>query len=490
MTHRSIILLVPPVCVIAFSLLNIVSLFYRLTAILFLTLLTLTSVLLLVAIAKLGRVVTQRSLRCLYIAASILYVAAHHALYHAFVPLKCMADARATFVSEIVRSGNISTLGRYEELEGWYYTRYPSVWITAALVSTVASLAPDVSLRAVHAVGYALFIITISAILWALNRPSPPYLPLLIIAATPYLLNLSQSMSSANTLGVLGLAILLAFVYRVTMDGAFSLRKLLPLLLITPLLFVSPVYVVTTLLLFLLLTINALTRSLRLLAVCYALVFLIVVSPYLGTLYSWLKESGYYHYLNLAIWTLEEALSNPSAALARPTHGGHVEEQMVHFVLRPYSHVVAWLYYLVPIVTGLVASAILLLRDIKAARKGTTAAGREIARGMLSLDLSILQVMLLYLPIIYIFGYKALENFLARYAYTCSVVMGAFQLARLVSSLGSGGASVKGAALSAIFLTVWIYVINLEVLYAPWFSLYAIPDVEQLKELFHRLRCA
>ena len=487
------ILLVAPLYVFAFSFLCLISVGANIELD-FLHFIGLLCLIVLSGMLILRNKVKNLGILCLVV--TIVYAVIHPVLVWMFISPYKLPDARIFFIDRIVEYGKIESLDIYTQSEGIYYTAYPSIWIIASFIKLICSFSSFNALALSHLVTYLcliLFIYAFRKFIVNEGKISEGELkrldvsPLFMIILTSYVVQNLQLLTSANTLGILGLTFLIVALRIFLMQSEQSKGyKMALLLLITciPLLTSSPVPLFTGYFIFFLLILNlfvikpngkkffGIIRKFILLFVGTWLYFSIILPVF--------QIGGTYHFLVL----LTEFLNEPN--LVRPSEGQAIHEQMLHFVY-PYSGIVTPLYYLLPLVIGFTSSFLLFINKMINLCK----IKRSISWKNLTLEvifyMTVIQVQLLYIAAIFIFGYKGMENALARYAYLYLTPLNTIVTLKLIYSYTKtliSNPSRPLAMLITLPLILIFQIINLEAFYAPFFSLMRIPDLYQLKCVF------
>jgi len=490
------ILVIAPLFVIVFSFLNLFVLSVQVLKLSFsqfiiITLCTTVSL----GILYKGKI---NNLTTLSIFAFVLYSIVHFSLFWMLAKPDKLVDARIFFVDIIVENGKIEPLNAFAEQEGSFYTKYPSIWLLASFIQLTSSLNSFTSLSLSHLAGYLSFTLYMYTFVRKVTNGSKnmkisDITPVFIIIITPYAVQNSQFLVSANSLGILGLAALIIVLYSLLLQGKLDniekKRIVSGALISIPLLIVSPVPLLSGSLIFSLLILNLLIlgawkKATELLGI-FAVV-LLVIWPYISNIVLQLILSGgFYHYIVLAEYFLEEV----NVFQLRTSSSEVLKEQSLHFIY-PYSNIIVPIYYIAPLVIGFISSTILLIKAINNLK--STSCQRNIGVNVIAFYLTTLQVQTIYTGIIFIFGYGGIENALARYAYLYLVPLNlmitlksvyAYLTRDLDSNTNHKLYLFSRVILTLIFLLLFL-VVNLEAFYSPWFSLKEIPDLFQIKILF------
>ena len=493
--HASRILLIIPTYVLAFSFLCLASVganieldFPRVIGLLCLAMLSETLIL--------KRRIKNLGNLCLFV--TIVYIMIHSTLFWMLISpyMYKLTDARIFFVDKITDYGKIESLDIYAQPEGIYYTAYPSIWMIASFIKLICSTNSFNALTSSHLAAYLCLILSIYAFRKLIidekeideeKSKKLNVSPFLIIILTSYAMQHMQFLTSANTLGVLGLTFLLIAFRLFLMYSASSKEykmSLLFLIVCLPLLISSPVSLLTGYFTFLLsmLDLFVIKHDKEKFHTIIRNFFLLFVGSwlYLSIILPIFQIGGTYHFLVLLTEVLDEL------SLTRPSTGQSIQEQALHFTY-PYSVIITPLYYLLPLIIGLISSVSLFVNEIINLCKLRQSISREKSILEAVFYTIIIQIQLFYIPIIFIFGYKGMENALARYAYlylTPFNTIVAFKLFYKYIKVFISNPSQLLAILITLLIILIFQVINLEAFYTPFFSLIKIPDMYQLKKIF------
>jgi len=482
------ILLVIPLYILSFSFLNVFAVFInKFNFIQFIAFNFITVAITLIILIK--NYIKIRNITTMSIFASIVYITTHYTLFWYFIwyfaRLDRLVDARIFFVDELAKCGNISSLDIYSRLEGTYYTSYPSIWLIALSIHLVPSLSSFQALALSHLTAYICSLLLMYAFIrHSYNKEfntNKDIGLILLILFSAYVMQNSQMLVSANSLGILGVVLLLRFMLVLVDNTAkkFNRIKYVILLMAIPTLLASPNpllvgYSLFSLLLFNSLILNIFTNKKIVLNDTISILMRSFIIFLTGT---WLYTSAIFlpiilnsgsYYLNIALSILSKF------DLTRPSVSQSIYEQKLHIVY-PYHSIVMYIYYLVPLVVGFTLSLILVIRCFFNIHSCSPL--------KLALYLTILQLQIISIGTIFVFGYKGVENALARYAYlyitplNLLVILEVFYR-HVIKCFSMSYLYVILISLSIILLFL---VINLEVFYSPWFSLKEVPDLFQIE---------
>jgi hypothetical protein len=443
-----------------------------------------------------GRIKNLSNL-CLFVI--IVYTVIHSALFWILIsPYKYkLTDARIFFVDKITDHGKIESLGNYAQTEGIYYTAYPSIWMIASFIKLICSTSSFDALTSAHLVTYLCLILFIYAFRRLIideketdeeKSKKLDVSPFLIIILTSYTMQLMQFLTSANTLGVLGLTLLIV-AFRLFLIYSESSKEykiaLLFLIVCIPLLISSPISLLTGYFTFLMsmLDLFVIKHDKKKLHTIVKAFFLLFVGTwlYLSIILPIFQISGAYHFLVLITEVLDEL------PLTRPSVGQSIREQALHFTY-PYNVIITPLYYLIPLIIGFTSSISLFINKMINLRKLKQSISWEKSVLEAVFYMIVIQIQLFYISSIFIFGYKGIENALARYAHLYLTPFNTIMAFKLfytyIKEVFISNSSRLPAILITLLMILIFQVINLEAFYTPFFSLIRIPDLYQFKHIF------
>lgn len=423
----------------------------------------------------------KHSAKIVSLSLPLIYVLSHFMMSYLFIPSSSLSDARVFFINTIIENGRISALEKYSQPEGSYYTLYPSIWLISSFLKLVTNVDEHTALFSTHSLSYINILLMFYSFVMKCNGKIPFHslvIPALIVSSS-YLMQITQLMVSADILGVLGCTLLLIISYDIISHMPSRSTVILSLLII-PLLISHPIALLVAFLFLVLVIVNVEGVARRRLSNLLLRIFIGSWIYLSEILLPTIKYGGFYHFLVILASFINRIVKNPGLNIILERGEGLSIIEQSRQLIYPYHSIIFWLYYVIPSMIGLCLVVIQLWKDL------ALLANEEKRENKALFDLALFQLQMLLLMVVGFFGYKGIENAIARYAF---IYQNGFNLLIISKAVKEGKGEhndAKGGVfiiVIALALLLYFHVINLHPFYSPWTSLYDVPDIYQLKRI-------